>query len=77
VPEDLSGPWRENTAGMIHREILDAICVEMNFALVCTRKTIEQLGEGTLRAMTAVDERRNNSEAQVSASTFGDYRDKD
>jgi hypothetical protein len=41
VPEDLSGPWMETAAGMIHREVLDAICVEMNFALVGMRKTIE------------------------------------
>jgi hypothetical protein len=54
VPEDLSGSSREGSVGTIYREILDAICEEMNFALVGVRKTIEQLGEGTLRAMTAV-----------------------
>ena len=77
MPENVSGSWRENASGIIYREIFDAICVEMNFALIGMRKTIQQLGESTLRAMAAVHERRNNREAQVSASTGGDYWDKD
>jgi hypothetical protein len=73
VPEDASGSRRENTAGITDREILDSICIEMNFAVVCARKTFQQLCEGTLRPMTAVHERRDNGQAQVSASTFDDY----
>jgi hypothetical protein len=57
VPEDASGSRRENTAGIIDREILDAIRVEMNFAVVGARKTFQQFGESSLRPMTAVHER--------------------
>jgi len=57
VPEDASGSGRENTAGMIDGEILDAIRVEMNFAVVRARKAFQQFGKSPLRPMTAVHER--------------------
>ncbi len=57
VPEDASRSGSENTAGMIDREILDAIRIEMNFAVVRVRKTLQQFGESSLRPMTAVHER--------------------
>jgi len=57
VPEDASGSGRESASGIVDREILDAICVEMNFAVVCVRKTFQQFGKSTLRPMTAVHER--------------------
>jgi hypothetical protein len=57
VPEDASGSGRENAAGMTDREIFDAIRVEMNFAVVRTRKSFQQLGKSTLRPVTAVHKR--------------------
>ena len=57
VPEDASGPGRENSAGMIDGKSLDAIRVKMNFAVVCARKTFQQFGKCSLRPMTAVYER--------------------
>lgn len=57
VPEDASCSGRKNTSGIVDSEILDAICVEMNFAVVRARKTFQQFGKSTLRPMTAVHER--------------------
>jgi hypothetical protein len=42
---------------MTDGEILDAIRVEMNFAVVRARKTFQQFGKSSLRPMTAVHER--------------------
>ena len=57
VPEDAPRSGRENTAGIIDREIFDAIRVEMNFAVMRARKAFQQFGESPLRPMTAVNER--------------------
>jgi len=57
VPEDASCSGRESTSGIVDREILDAIGVEMNLAVVRTRKTFQQFGESSLRPVTAVHER--------------------
>ena len=42
---------------MIYSEVLNAIRVQMNFAVVCARKTFQQFGKSPLRSMTAVHER--------------------
>jgi len=57
VPENASGSGRENTAGMIYGEVLNAIRVEMNFVVVGVGETFQQFGESSLRPMTAVHER--------------------
>ena len=57
VPEDSPGSGRGNTTGMIYSEVLNAIRVQMNFAVVCARKTFQQFGKSPLRSMTAVHER--------------------
>jgi hypothetical protein len=49
-------------------KVVDALRIEMYFAAVVVGKSLEQFGNSTLRAVLPVDERRNNSEPQVSAS---------
>jgi hypothetical protein len=60
VPEDCSGVLRESnpwlTKRLAKREILNALGVEMNFAMVLAGEAFEKLGKGALGAMAAVHE---------------------
>ena len=53
---------------MVKSEVLDALRIKMNFAMVVARESFEQFGEGTLRTVLTVYERRNDGQPQVSAS---------
>jgi len=67
VPNDAcllpAGRW-----GRADDEILDTLGVKMNFAMVIAGEAFQQFGEGTLGAVPAVHERRDDREPQVSAS---------
>src|SRR5690242_4302678 len=52
----------------IESKVLYALRVKMNCAMEVARQPFEQFGEGTLRTVLAVYERRNDGEPQVSAS---------
>jgi hypothetical protein len=71
VPEDGARLFWIKTAGAV--EVLDALGIQMNFAVVGADETLKQLGEGTLGAMPAVNEGRNDGEPQVSESTHEDF----
>src|SRR5215472_7572885 len=49
-------------------EIVDALGVKMNFAMIIAGEALEQFGESTLRTVAAVHERRDDGKTQVSAS---------
>jgi len=67
VPKDarLLSPRRWRRAD---GDILDALGIKMNFAMVIAGEAFQQFGEGTLGAVTTVQERRDDREPQVSAS---------
>ena len=69
VPENPARSLPRTNGWVIDGEILDTLSVEMNFTALVARKAFEKFGERTLRAMAAVDERRNDREPQVSLST--------
>jgi len=41
---------------MSQRKAFDTLGVEMDFAMLVARETIKQFGEGTLRAVPAINE---------------------
>jgi hypothetical protein len=57
VPENRAGSLSARDTGLIKGQILDALRVQMNFAMFRARQALQQFGEGTLRAMGAVDKR--------------------
>jgi len=57
APEDRSGLLRERDPRLSKREALNALGVEMNFAMVLAGETLEQFGERALGTMAAVNER--------------------
>jgi hypothetical protein len=48
---------RAPDTGLIKCQILDTLCVQMNFAVFRARQAFQQFGEGALRAMAAVNKR--------------------
>src|SRR5208282_5678664 len=50
-------------------KIFDALSIEMYLAAIIAREPLEQFRERSLRAVAAVDKRRNNREPQVSLSS--------
>ena len=56
VPDDRPGVSRVTKAWLIEREALNALCIEMNFAMLFARKAFQQFGQSALRAMPAVNE---------------------
>ena len=66
VPEDYSGVFGAPDIGFADDDILDILRIEMNFTVVLLRQSFEQLGKCALSAMTAIHERRDNRESQVS-----------
>lgn len=69
VPED--GSFASSIPGgrIVKRHIFDALGVDMDFASIFLGQTVYQFGDGALRAVAAIDERRNNGDAQVSVSS--------
>jgi len=57
VPEDGAGIRRERCAWLIEGQVLDALSIEMDFTVLLAREAFQQFGEGTLRAMAAVNKR--------------------
>src|SRR5215470_12721231 len=77
VPEDGAAFLRalgQRAAGFrarrqsVKSEIVDALGVKMNFAMIIAGEALEQFGESTLRTVAAVHERRDDGKTQVSAS---------
>jgi hypothetical protein len=64
VPEDGADQGLRSRRG--ERKIFHALREKMDFAPVIASETLEQFGNGALRTMTAIHERRNNSEPQSS-----------
>ena len=56
MPEDRPGVPRVGAVRLSNREILDALGIEMNFAMFIASKTFQKLGEGAFRTMPAVNE---------------------
>jgi hypothetical protein len=57
VPEDGAGILRTGGDKRTKCEIVDALRVEMNFAMLSARETFKELGESALSAMAAVHKR--------------------
>ena len=72
VPDDRARPLCTISPRAIQNEVFDTLRIEMNFTLLVAREALEQFREGALRAVAAVDERGNDREPQVRASTYGD-----
>jgi len=71
VPNDAAGLGGVRQFAASEREVVSTFRVEMDCAVIVTSQAFEELGEGTFRAMPAVDERRNNGQPQVSDSQNG------
>ncbi len=56
MPNDRAGVLRPRNTGMSQRKAFDTLGVEMDFAMLVARETIKQFGEGTLRAVPAINE---------------------
>jgi hypothetical protein len=56
VPDDYAEVLRAGNIRWSKREALDALGVEMNFAMLMAREALEEFGKGALRAMAAVHE---------------------
>ena len=56
VPNDCSGVLRGFHTWRSKREALNALGVEMNFAMVLASETLKQFGERALGTMVAVNE---------------------
>lgn len=57
--------------GSTDSDILDALRIEMNLAIMTPRQSLEQFGQGAFRAVAAIHERRNYGQAQISESNEG------
>src|SRR5258706_7068448 len=68
MPEDYSCVFCALGIGLAEGNILDTLRIEMNFTMVLLRQAFEQLRKRALGAMTAIHERGNNRESQVSGS---------
>ena len=69
VPEDgarILRTRRSRRLRIAYGKIFDALRIYVDLAAVIPGEPLEQFRESTLRAMAAVDKRRNNREPQVS-----------
>jgi hypothetical protein len=57
VPDDDAGVLRVCDAWWNQGETFNALGIEMNLAMFLARETFQQFGEGTFRAMAAIDKR--------------------
>lgn len=57
VPKDGAGIRRGRYAWLIEGQVLDALGIEMDFAMLLAREAFQHFGECTLRAMLAVNKR--------------------
>jgi len=71
MPEDSPRFFGALSIGSADGDVLDALRVEMNLAMVALRQSLEQLGQGTFGAVAAIHERRNYGQAQISESNGG------
>jgi len=71
MPEDFACFFDALSIGSADGNVLDALRVEMNLAMVAMRQSLEQLGQGTFGAVAAIHERRNCGQAQISESNGG------
>jgi len=56
MPDDCSGfPYMRNTC-LVYGEVVDALGIEMNLAMLFRREALQQFGQRALRSMTAVNE---------------------
>ena len=56
MPDDRAWVLCPRNTRLSQRKVLDALGIEMNFAMLAARETLEQFGEGTLGAVAAIDE---------------------
>ena len=68
MPEDRPGFLCAWDTCLIHGKVLDALGKKMNLAMFLAREALQQFSKRALRSMTAVNEGRNDGEAQVNAS---------
>ena len=68
MPEDGPRVRQARFAQLSQRETLNALSIKMNLTMLVPREAFQQFGKSALRAMTTIDERRDDGEAQVSAS---------
>ena len=71
VPEDRADRFVVSSIWRLYLKIRDALRIEVYFAMMPSRQSLEQLGQGAFGAMAAIDERGNNRESQVSGSSGG------
>jgi hypothetical protein len=71
APIDFPRLFGSPGSGSADSDILDALRVEMNLAIVTPRQSLEQFGQGTFGAVAAIHERRNYGQAQISESKGG------
>ena len=57
MPNDRSGVLRPLSGQISQLKALNALGVEMNFAMLVARQTLKQFGEGTLGAVPAINKR--------------------
>jgi hypothetical protein len=56
MPDDRARASRLRNTRLSQLNVFDALGVEMNFAMLVTRKTLEQFGKRALGAMPAINE---------------------
>jgi len=56
MPNDPARICRPHERGSVECKVLDTLSVKMDFAMLVARETIKQFGEGTLRAVPAINE---------------------
>jgi hypothetical protein len=73
VPENRARSLHTSSSRAMQDEVRDTLGIKMNFTMLFVREVFEQFGESALGAVAAIDERTNDCEPQVSASTGGEY----
>src|SRR2546422_11053023 len=68
MPDDRLGVLRACAARLNNGEILNALGIEMNFAMLVASEAFQHFGKGALRTVPAVNEGGDDGEAQVSAT---------
>ena len=71
MPEDSAGSFAAGRVGCLDLKIRDAVRVEMYFTMVSSCQSLEQFGESTFGAVTAIHKGRNYGEAQISEPNGG------
>ena len=72
APKNSSNPFRSRRGfRRRHREVSDALRIEINVDTVFSRQLLQQFGENAFCAMLLVDERRDDRKTQLRESNAG------